>query len=66
MIEKIVWIVLFVLCFPWLVFVSVKLGTYAFFRGKNLFEQEEKCNGEKQKIDEASECEAMARRNPGR
>ena len=32
---------------PFVVYVSVKLGTYAYFRGRQLFENERKCDGEK-------------------
>ena len=35
-----------VIGFPFVVYLSVKLGTYAYFSGKALFERE-KSNGEK-------------------
>jgi len=46
--EHVLWILLILLGFPWLVYLSVKLGTYAFFRGRALFhEHEERSNGKK-------------------
>lgn len=37
---------LVVLSLPWVVFMAMKLGTYAFFKGRALFQQEqEKSNG---------------------
>ena len=46
MIDKLFWL-LVVLILPWIVFMAVKLGTYAFFKGRSLYEKEEKANGEK-------------------
>ena len=41
-------LVLFVFSLPWVVFMAVKLGTYAFFKGRALFyKEEEKANDEK-------------------
>jgi len=38
----------FVLSLPWAVFMAVKLGTYAFFKGRALYyHEEEKLNGKK-------------------
>jgi len=44
---EVLWFLLFVVSLPWIVFVSVKLGTYAFFKGRALFYEEEKANGKK-------------------
>jgi len=49
MAEALVWL-LIVLSLPWAVFMAVKLGTYAFFRGRALYyhyEEEERINGKK-------------------
>ena len=47
MVEALVWL-LVVLSLPWVVFMAVKLGTYAFFRGRALYyHEEEKINGKK-------------------
>jgi hypothetical protein len=35
-----------IVSFPFVVFLSVKLGTYAYFQGRELFEREKE-NGEK-------------------
>ncbi len=41
-------VLLFVLSLPWVVLMTVKLGTYAFFKGRAIFyEEEEKANGKK-------------------
>jgi hypothetical protein len=40
--------VLFLVAFPFVVYLSVKLGTFAFFKGKDLYEKE-KLNGTKKK-----------------
>ena len=42
-------VLLIVAALPWVVYLSVKLGTYAFFKGRNLFEVEHKelSDGEK-------------------
>lgn len=47
MIEKLVLIIIVMFCLPWTVYLSVKLGTYAYFRGRSLFHSEErkKING---------------------
>jgi len=47
MLEALMWLV-FVLSLPWAVFMAVKLGTYAFFKGRALYyHEEEKLNGKK-------------------
>ena len=46
MAEALLWL-LFMLSLPWVVYMAVKLGTYAFFRGRALFYEEEKTNGKK-------------------
>lgn len=46
MIEALLWL-LFALSLPWVMFMAVKLGTYAFFKGRKLFYEEEKTNGKK-------------------
>jgi len=44
----IVLLFVFVPSLLWVVFMGVKLGTYAFFKGRALFyEEEEKANGKK-------------------
>ena len=41
-------VLLCVFSLPWVVFMGVKLGTYAFFKGRAIFyEEEEKANGKK-------------------
>ena len=40
-------LLLLVLSLPWVVFMVVKLGTYAFYKGRALFYEEEKLNGKK-------------------
>lgn len=45
---EILLLLLFVLSLPWVVYLGVKLGTYAFFEGRALFhKEEEKSNGKK-------------------
>jgi len=34
-------VVAFVLLFPWMIYQTVKLGTFAFFRGRELFEEKQ-------------------------
>ena len=45
MIVEIVVLFVVLLTLPYIVYLSVKLGTYAFYRGRQLFERENK-NGE--------------------
>ncbi len=46
--SEVLLLLLFVLSLPWVVFMGVKLGTIAFFKGRALFyEEEEKANGKK-------------------
>lgn len=48
MIEIIVLLLIVMFCLPFMIYVSVKLGTYAHYRGRQLFENERKrSDGEK-------------------
>ena len=42
MIEVVLIVVVVSLAFPFVVYTSVKLGTYAFYRGRQIFEKENK------------------------
>jgi len=45
MIEVVLLVIVVSMAFPFVVYTSVKLGTYAFYRGRQIFEKENK-NGE--------------------
>ena len=47
MTEALLVVFIVLIALPWCVYVSVKLGTYAFYRGKQLFDQENQNHGEK-------------------
>jgi len=57
-IEVLIVVMLLLVFTPYVVYVSVKLGTYAFFRGRQLFEKENS-DGETARRTKTGECSSQ-------